>query len=64
MCYRVTCPKCDRPSFSGCGRHVEQVLRDVPVEERCSCRQHAAAAPLDPAAAGSLFDKLQRLFSR
>ncbi|HVY45162.1 MAG TPA: hypothetical protein VHB21_04745 [Minicystis sp.] len=38
MCRRVTCPKCQKPTFAGCGAHVEQVLGDVPVEERCACK--------------------------
>lgn len=39
MCSRVTCRDCGKPSFVGCGRHVEQVLGDVPTEERCRCRE-------------------------
>lgn len=39
MCRRIECPKCKKPSYSGCGMHVEQVLGDVPREERCSCRE-------------------------
>jgi len=39
MCTRVTCRDCGKPSFIGCGRHVEQVLADVPREERCRCRE-------------------------
>jgi len=39
MCSRVTCRDCGKPSFVGCGRHVEQVLGDVPPEERCRCRE-------------------------
>jgi hypothetical protein len=35
MCRRVDCPKCGRPTFAGCGRHVEQVLGNVPVAARC-----------------------------
>ncbi|MEO8501349.1 MAG: hypothetical protein ABI565_10580 [Vicinamibacteria bacterium] len=35
MCRRVTCPQCGKPTFSGCGAHVEQVLGDVPKGERC-----------------------------
>ena len=38
MCRRVQCQECSKPSFAGCGMHVEQVLGDVPREERCSCR--------------------------
>ena len=29
MCQRVTCKDCGKPSFRGCGRHIEQVLGDV-----------------------------------
>lgn len=39
MCARVKCSACGKPSFSGCGRHVEQVLGDVPVEKRCTCHE-------------------------
>jgi len=39
MCRRVECAKCHKPSFAGCGMHIEQVLGDVPREERCSCRE-------------------------
>ncbi len=42
MCSRVTCPSCQKPSFVGCGRHVEQVLGDVPRDERCKCREQGA----------------------
>ena len=31
MCQRITCKDCGKPGFVGCGRHVEQVLRDVAV---------------------------------
>jgi hypothetical protein len=26
MCSRAQCPTCSRPTFKGCGNHVEQVL--------------------------------------
>jgi hypothetical protein len=35
MCRRVVCSKCGKPTFAGCGAHVEQVLADVPPAERC-----------------------------
>lgn len=44
MCRRVTCEKCKRPTYAGCGMHVEQVLRDVPAAQRCRCREEKAAA--------------------
>lgn len=37
MCRRVTCASCGRPTYSGCGAHIEQVLADVPPAERCQC---------------------------
>jgi len=38
MCREVTCNKCKRPTWAGCGRHVESVLAHVPVDQRCQCR--------------------------
>lgn len=35
MCRRVTCSECEKPTYAGCGMHIEQVLGDVPVKERC-----------------------------
>jgi hypothetical protein len=43
MCTRTTCPRCRKPTFVGCGAHVEQVLGDVPQAERCQCREEAAS---------------------
>jgi hypothetical protein len=61
MCRRVQCARCGRPSFAGCGAHVEQVLRDVPLEERCQCQaqgtKQAASADSKPTS------WLRRLFS-
>ena len=44
MCTRIECSKCHKPSYAGCGRHVEQVLGDVPPSDRCRCREERAAA--------------------
>ena len=38
MCVAVICETCKRPTYSGCGKHVEEVLGDVPPEQRCQCR--------------------------
>jgi hypothetical protein len=43
MCNRVTCRKCGKPTWSGCGAHVEQALAGVPKEERCQCPKPSAA---------------------
>ncbi len=42
MCRRIVCAECKKPSYAGCGMHVEQVLGDVPREERCRCRERQA----------------------
>jgi hypothetical protein len=35
MCSRVQCSTCGRPTYAGCGNHVEQVLGDVDPADRC-----------------------------
>jgi hypothetical protein len=45
MCRRVTCEKCGKPSYAGCGAHIEMVLGDVPKAERCTCREAVATSP-------------------
>ncbi len=39
MCARIECRTCGKPTFAGCGAHVEQVLGDVPRDQRCKCRE-------------------------
>ncbi len=43
MCRRVDCPKCGKPTFAGCGAHVELVLGDVPPDQRCRCHESEEA---------------------
>jgi hypothetical protein len=38
MCVRIDCLRCGKPTYRGCGRHVEEVLGDVPAEDRCQCK--------------------------
>jgi hypothetical protein len=44
MCRRIECSQCGRPSYAGCGAHIEQVLANVPPAERCKCREEGAKA--------------------
>ena len=37
MCRRKTCSSCGKPTWAGCGAHIEQVLGDVPQADRCAC---------------------------
>ncbi|MFJ5881366.1 hypothetical protein [Kitasatospora cineracea] len=50
MCRRVTCKSCGKPTFAGCGMHVDQVLAGVPKAQRCSCAADAKAAKAAKAA--------------
>ena len=47
MCRRVTCERCGKPTFAGCGAHIEQVLADVPRTRRCQCQQDANAGNVE-----------------
>ncbi|GAA2519395.1 hypothetical protein [Rarobacter incanus] len=40
MCYPATCRKCGKTTWSGCGQHVDQVMRHVPKAQQC--QGHAA----------------------
>lgn len=43
MCRRVTCNQCQKPTFAGCGAHIEQVLGDVAPGDRCKCNEKSAS---------------------
>ena len=43
MCWRTTGKICKKPTYGGCGAHVEQVLGDVPASQRCHCREERGA---------------------
>jgi len=43
MCSQVRCPACGKPTWAGCGAHIEQALANVPEADRCKCREEAAA---------------------
>lgn len=37
MCARITCDRCNKPTWAGCGQHVEEALAGVPTTDRCRC---------------------------
>lgn len=43
MCQAVTCKKCGKTTWAGCGQHVDQVMHGVSSAQRC--RGHANDAP-------------------
>jgi hypothetical protein len=36
MCRPVTCRRCGKTTWSGCGMHVSQVMAGVPKADRCA----------------------------
>ncbi|MFE2119056.1 hypothetical protein Q3O43_25585 [Rhodococcus aetherivorans] len=56
MCYPVTCPKCGKTGWGGCGQHVDSVMKSVPAAERCACDQDSAPET-SPGIFGSLFGR-------
>ena len=59
MCRLVECSECKKPTYAGCGMHIEQVLGHVPLEKRCDCREHAKKAKAGVTVEPSL---LRRIF--
>lgn len=39
MCQRVTCPRCGKYTYEGCGQHVDEVLGGLPHDQLCACGQ-------------------------
>ena len=35
MCRAVTCRKCSKTTWAGCGQHVDSVMRGVRASDRC-----------------------------
>jgi hypothetical protein len=42
MCYPVTCKKCHKTGWGGCGRHVDSVMRTVAAADRCACNEDSS----------------------
>ncbi|MCC9173863.1 hypothetical protein [Arthrobacter sp. zg-Y179] len=58
MCRAVTCRKCGKTTWAGCGNHVDQVMRGVPKADRCSCGADAGKTPTGAQSAGGWLGKL------
>lgn len=43
MCVRTTCQSCGKPTWGGCGAHIEAALAGVPHDQRCKCRETKGA---------------------
>lgn len=45
MCQQATCKTCGKVTWRGCGQHVDQVMKRVPVAQRCSCTPSTETEP-------------------
>jgi len=45
MCYPVTCKKCGKTTWAGCGRHKDMVMARIPPEQRCTCSATTTTTP-------------------
>lgn len=62
MCHRIRCRRCGKPSWAGCGAHVEHALAGVPPEARCRCREEAPKTVLGTKESAKQPPKSPRLF--
>jgi hypothetical protein len=54
MCHKTTCRKCGKPSWAGCGQHIEIALKGVPKAQRCQGHQND---PKEPGFFSKMFGK-------
>ncbi len=54
MCQKVTCGRCGKATWSGCGQHIEEALRGVPAAQRCTC----ASGGTTSSTPGGIFSRL------
>jgi hypothetical protein len=38
MCSPVPCHACNKVTWTGCGEHADQVMAQIPEQQRCTCR--------------------------
>jgi hypothetical protein len=64
MCQAVKCNTCGKTTWAGCGNHVDQVMKNVPASDRCTCDQKASVGAGAGGSASTGSGWLGRLFGR
>lgn len=44
MCFKMACSACNRPTWAGCGAHIDSALAGIPLEDRCHCKKYTNQA--------------------
>ncbi len=57
MCYPVTCKKCHKTGWGGCGKHVDSVMRTVAASDRCTCSEDSTPPTKERRSMRSLFGR-------
>lgn len=55
MCRAVSCKKCGKTTWAGCGQHVDDVMRHIPKNDRCPGHDND---PKETSTGGGFFSKL------
>ncbi len=37
MCFPVPCNRCGKTTWDGCGAHVDEVMAEISIDQRCVC---------------------------
>jgi hypothetical protein len=45
MCRAITCRKCGKTTWAGCGQHVDQVMKNIPSADRCRGHENDPQEP-------------------
>jgi hypothetical protein len=64
MCRAVQCSKCRKPTWAGCGAHVEQVLGHVPESGRCACRDATSTSIASGNASSGIAGAIRRILGK
>jgi hypothetical protein len=64
MCSPARCRSCGLTTWSGCGSHVDQVMKRVPKDQRCTCDRGAGSSPRSSRAPGERRSLLDRVLGR
>jgi len=60
MCRPTTCRRCSKATWAGCGQHVNQVMRHVTADQRCTCTSADRSAAREARQGDSWFARLLR----